>query len=279
MNVLEALYNEIYNIQNDLLAGSSEIALKALEVVSAIIDLNQFEDENYAKIVADLLKKSKPSMAAVEVICNYAINQYAKNKTKGNKYFYTDVRNKMMRAKENTIMRAFHKLFDNNSKNYINIATCSFSSNVINLLRFADSHNKNIRLFIIQSLNNNIDYSQNLTNQFHNTGILTKIISIEEFRKIKDEINYSIIGADGFDFDNNVINGFPSKEFAEASFGRNNFYVVAESFKKIDNLKLDNGFELISSKYISGIISDDERWIYKEELQVKEKIHQSSQAV
>ena len=264
MNVLEAIYNEIDEIKNDFLGGSSQIALKALDIVTAVIDLNPYKNDYDTAAIAESIIKSKPAMAAVEVICNYALHDYKKQKNKVKKYYCIDVRNKMFRASEATIAKAYHKLFEENTEGFFNIATCSFSSNIIKLLRLADEHNKKIKLYILKSVWNDIDYSENLVSELKNTGILAKIVPIAEFNKIKNGIDFTIVGADGFDYLNNVVNGIPTKQLAEA-VNCNNFYVVAESFKKIKRLKTDDGFEFIPSKFITEIISDNEKWNINEE--------------
>lgn len=277
MNVLEAIYNEIEEIKHDFLGGSSQIALKALDIVTAVIDLNPYKDDKFPVFIAETIRNLKPAMAAVEVICSYALKDYAKHKDKVKKYYCVDIRNKMFRASEATILKAYHKLFMHNTDDFYYIATCSFSSNIIKFLRFADEHNKKIKLFVIKSVWNNIDYSENLVSELNHTGILSKIISIDEFKKIKDIIDFTVVGADGYDYNSNVVNGVPTKDLVEESNG-NNFYVITESFKKTKKLKTDDGFEFIPSKYITEIISDHENWLDDEEELTLEEQTQTSTA-
>jgi len=166
----------------------------------------------------------------------------------------------MLIAGEKTIIKAYKTLFTSNSDNTFNISTCSYSSNIIKLLHFAEENEKSIKLNILKSVWKDNDYSEQLAAEFDSSTITSEIITIEQFEKIKHTLDFCIIGADGFDYEKNVVNGVPSRMLAENAFGLNNFYVVAESFKKVKNLKIDDGFELIPTKYISDIISDDEKW-------------------
>jgi translation initiation factor 2B subunit (eIF-2B alpha/beta/delta family) len=265
MNVLEALYDEVNTIKNDELSGSTEIALKALDIVTAAIDLDHYENEYFPMAIADLLRKAKPAMAAVNVICNYAVNDYIRSIGKNKKYFCQHVRNKMLIAGEKTILKAYETLFNNNLNNSFNISTCSYSSNIVKLLRFAEKSGKKIKLNILESVWNNNNYSEQLALELNSPAIVTNIVTIEKFLELKHSLDFCLIGADGYDYDNNVVNGIPSLELAKAADMLNSFYVVAESFKKVKNLKTDDGFEFIPAKYITDIISDDEKWFNEED--------------
>ncbi len=260
MNVIEALYKEIDNIKKDYASGSTEIATKALDIVTAAIDLELHGNDYFPQSIASMLQKAKPTMTAVEVICNYAVDDYKKVFVKGKKYFCVEVRNKMQRAGEKTIINAYNKLFTANNKTTFNISTCTYSSNIIKLLRLADKNKIEINLFAVQSVWNNFDYSEQLVDSLSDTNINSSIISYKEFKQLQPNIDFCLIGADGYDKTHNVVNGVPTKLLAETAYPDNKLYVVAESFKMVENLRTGDGFELIPARFVSEILTDDEVW-------------------
>jgi translation initiation factor 2B subunit (eIF-2B alpha/beta/delta family) len=278
MTIIEALYNEIDEIRNDNRSGSSELALKALEILTASMDLENNDIDIFPASIASMLTKTKPAMAAIKVICDYTLNDYRKSLYKGQKYFCKEVRNKMLRSNNKTMLKAYNTLFAPNPDKIYKIATCSYSSNVFNLLNHADEKGIKIQLFPLRSVWNDIDFSVYLVEKLSETGILSKIISFDEFENLRQEIDFCIIGADGYDFDNNVVNGLPSRKLAEFAAGYTDFFVVTESFKRTNKLKIDDGFEFIPSYYINDIISDDEQW-HNEQTKSTEKKTEPSAAL
>ncbi len=277
MTIIEALYKETEKIKKDYRSGSSELALKALEIITASMDLENNQNDIFPSGIALMLTKAKPAMTAIKVICDYALYDYRKSLHKGQKYFYNEVRNKMLRATNKTMLKAFNTLFDTSAEKTYKIATCSYSSNVLKLLRHADDKGIRIQLFPLNSVWKDIDFSVYLTDKLSKTGILSKIISFDEFKELREEIDFCITGADGYDFSNNVINGIPTLKLAEYSKGFCDFYVIAESFKKANELETDDGFEFIPSYFIKEIISDDEQW-YVETADASYKETQASTA-
>ena len=259
MNVVEGLYKRIETLRNDFLNGSSAIALNALDIVTAAIDLNVDDNDKFPSQIAKMIKESKPAMAAVSTICDYALNDYQHNRPKVTKYFSIEVREKMFRAGEDTVQNAYERLFSSDDDLY-RIATCSFSTNVMKLLRLADKRGKRIKVYIIKSIWNQRDYSTVLAYELGQSGILSKIVNLVEFANYRDNIDFCIIGSDGYDSSNNLVNGLPSKAFAELALGHTPFYAIAESFKKIDTLKADDGFDFVDFQYVSDILSDNENW-------------------
>jgi translation initiation factor 2B subunit (eIF-2B alpha/beta/delta family) len=259
MNFIEAIYQQIDFIRNDVLSGSSTIALNALDVVTAAIDVQDRNDPAFPLKVASLLKESKPSVAAITVVCDYALKDFYKSKNIENKYFSIDVRKKLLRASEETLKLSYSRLINPENK-VIKIATCSFSSNVMRFLKLADKRGYKLHVYIIDSIWNKRNYASLLAYELNNTAILSKIISLDEFADVRNELDYCLIGADGFDENKNVVNGIPSLNFAMLSKDYVPFYVIAESFKRVEYPVSDDGFEFIPAQFITEILTDSEYW-------------------
>lgn len=259
MKFVDAIYQQIDFVRNDVLNGSTTIALHALEIVTATIDVHEKQDVSLPERVASMLSDSKPALAAVKVVCNYALQERKRTLDTSETYYSHDIRKKLMHASERTVKKAYAKLFANKEDSY-SIATCSFSTNVMRLLKHADKHGYKLQVYIVNSVWQKRNYATILAYELHNTGILSKLITFDEFKDLRNVLDFCIIGADGFDDKNNTVNGVPSLQFAELANDYCPLYVVAESFKKIDELKTDDGFEYIPSEFITGIISDDEQW-------------------
>jgi translation initiation factor 2B subunit (eIF-2B alpha/beta/delta family) len=131
------------------------------------------------------------------------------------------------------------------------------------LLRLADIRGKKIKVYIIKSIWNQRDFSTVLAYELRETGILSKIVNLVEFANYRDAIDFCVIGSDGFDASMNLVNGLPSKSLAELAYGHTPLYAVAESFKKVDSLEANDGFEFVEFQYVTDIISDNELWLTK----------------
>ena len=83
-----------------------------------------------------------------------------------------------------------------------------------------------------------------------------EIINFDKLINYFNSDTISIIGADRILDDNSVINGIPSLELAKQCNSKIPFYVMAESFKKDNNLIIEEGFDLIPNHLIAEIISN-----------------------
>lgn len=260
MTVEESIYRQVQLIKSDFLNGSTTITLKAMEIVTAALDLKGNVDNSFAINIANRLKKSKPAMAAISVICDYIISDFYRCNSLGIKYFSNSVRNKFMYAKHTTLDKAYNKLFKGRNSEVLNIVTCSFSSNVLDLLTLAHRKGRNINVLIVESYFHSKNLSTILSYELQKQDISSHIINIEQLSELLPVISFALIGADGFDEKGNAVNGIPSSDMLKICYGKIYAYIVAESFKKVNELTSDTGFDFIDSKYIKEIISDEDDW-------------------
>ena len=72
-------------------------------------------------------------------------------------------------------------------------------------------------------------------------------------------IDCGIIDADSIIAGKGAVNGLPSLSLTEKLAQRSiSVYVIGESFKKWDNIHLEDGFEFIPTKLITDVWSDEE---------------------
>jgi len=268
MTLEESIYRQVQFIKNDFLNGSTTITLKALEIVTAALDLKGNVDYSFAINIANKLKKSKPAMAAISVICDYIISDFFRSNSLGIKYFSDSVRNKLIYAKSITLDKAYNKLFKGCNSEVCNIVTCSFSSNVLDLITQAYKKGKNINVFIVESYFHNKNLSSILAYELQKQDITSYTIGLEKLQDLLPDLSFALIGADGFNNEGNLVNGTPSLDMLKICYGKVPSYVVAESFKRVKELDTDDGFDLIESKYINEIISDDDDWTVPDRVKV-----------
>lgn len=270
MTVEESLYKQVKLLKNDFVNGSSTLTLKAMEIVTAALDLKGNLDISFAISIANKLKESKPAMGAIPVICDYIITDFFKYNSLGIKYYSDGIRNKLLYAKRITFDKAYNHLFKDINYKVVNIVTCSFSSNVLDLIAQARKKGKNIKVFIVESYFHNRNLSSILAYELQKKDIISDIIGLEQLPSLLPEMSFVLLGADGFDDDGNMVNGTPSLEMLKLCFGKISSYVVAESFKRVKKLQTDDGFDFIESKYIKEIISDDGDWTVPSRVQTIE---------
>jgi translation initiation factor 2B subunit (eIF-2B alpha/beta/delta family) len=259
MYLIQALYDQIEELRNDYINGSSAIALHALDIVTAAIDLNVDPSMAFPKDIAQKLKQTKPSMSAIDTVVDYAMHDYSKSVGKVKKYFCDKVRERFINCTLDSVQICFDDLFGK-SKKKKTIVTCSYSNNVIGVLFKAHEAGIELDVYTVESVWRDRDYADVLGSVLHRNNIEPKKISVDDIHKLPEQPNFILIGCDGYDDAGNALNGAPSQKLAKTVYNKIPLYVVGESFKHTPKLHPSDGFELISSKYIKKIFSDNETW-------------------
>ena len=260
MNVIQALYDQIEELRNDYINGSSAIALHALDIITAAIDLKTGRDMSFPRDVAEKLIKAKPSMSAIATVVRYAMKDYSKSVGKVKKYFCNHVRERFLQCTEDSIDECFRSLFRDKSKK-VTVITCSYSNNVSGVLIRAYLNGFKLKVYTLQSLWRDRDYADVLASVLNRNGIMTEKISLKQLSKTASKADFALIGCDGMNLQGRALNGLPSLEMAKSIYNFLPLYIVGESFKKTDKLLSADGFEIIPAKYIKKIFSDTQSWI------------------
>ena len=239
----------IDEVRNDFINGSSVIARNSLKILSDAVQYYDFSQKYSVLIIAQELLTAKPQMAAQINIMKIFMNEFPKF---SNYHDITMLINKlesdMKIATEKSKSLCLETLFDEDK---LSVITCSFSSNVFDIL---SKSGKITSIFILDSIWKNIDFGKMWLEKLSEFNVKCNIITLENNMP---KINFAFIGADAVKQNGDIINGYPSMLLVQKM--KENacpVYVISESFKYSDDLTLTDGFDCIPGNLISGIFSD-----------------------
>ena len=259
VNLDTSLTGKINLIKYDIIHGSTHIAINALNIFFEEIDQHPEKDNLWFGILAGLLIEAKPVMASLHNIINYTYKELVKSREKNIRFTKEEILLLVGRATEEVVEKAYFDL--SQSEVFHTILTCSYSNLVVKFFEYAKIQGDDFKVLIYQSKVNNIDYSEKLKSELEYYNIDSTIISANEIQCNIENISFFITGADCFDNEGNVVNGTPTLEAAIAcEILKVPYYILAESYKRLDISATDSGFDLIKSKYITKIFSDDFDW-------------------
>jgi len=225
----------------------------ARNVLNLLTDAaNYFNESNKINILvlANELLLAKPNMAAPTNILKIFINEFPKLSAKKEiANFLKNLESDMYRASDKCINLTIEKLF---KKENTSILTCSYSSNVFNIIACAGI---DLNVYVIQSIWNDIDFSAIWLDKLKVLKVKCNVILIDDNLP---KIDFALIGADAVLYSGDIINGTPSLYLAQSinKIGLP-LFVVAESFKKCKEIQIADGFELIPKEFITEIITDN----------------------
>lgn len=239
----------IEEISNDFTNGSTVIANNVLKL---LLDSVNYIDDSNKIIILDLateLLTAKPHMAAPTNILNAFIELFPNFTEKAEiRNFLKGIESEMLIASETCVLITQDKLF---KKEKTSVLTCSYSSNVYNILARVKSE---LFVYVFESIWKGINYSEIWEDKLNKMNIKSYRLTMGD--KIP-EIDFGLIGADAILNSVDVINGTPSLFLAQSlkKIGKS-LFVVAESFKKCNKIKISDGFDLISNELITELITD-----------------------
>ena len=145
------------------------------------------------------------------------------------------------------------------------LTTCSYSSTVGETLKVAKQQRKNFKVFVAESRtdDNKFQYGQILAKFLKSLKIATEVFPDDEIYRYVPKTKCVLVGADSLLCDGSIINGTPTYKVAlKAKECGIPFYSVCETTKANTlsylgkNTELKEGFELVPSNLITGIITE-----------------------
>lgn len=235
--------NSIGAIRDDVRNGCSTIVQNTIPILEQIYSCSM--DNKERNYYLHKLKEAKPSMPAICKIIDHTIEHIGNDHYQ----FFSTLKKNIETAEREVVDKAVEYL---SGRDELKILTVSYSTKVLNVL---NSLGCNLNVFAVESKWNGISYGANLKKNL-NKCIISKIIFDVDINNMIDEIDCVLIGSDGFNRDGDVINGTPSLRIAQIYKNRAEILCLAESYKKSDNLRVDEGFDLIPGELIDRIITD-----------------------
>jgi len=250
MTLPAELQSRIEEIRNDFTNGSSVIAWNVLNLLADAIKIIDESDKDNILDLAKELLSAKPHMAGPTNILEIFNKQFPRYSTKSEiANFLNKLNSDLLLASDTCVSLAIEKLIE---KEKTSILTCSYSSNVFNIISSAKSK---MTVYILQSIWNGIDYGEIWIDKLSDLNVECNVLSEDDAIPV---IDFALIGADAVLYSGDIINGIPSLYLAKSmkKIGIP-LFVVAESFKKCKQIPIIDGFEQIPNELISDIITDD----------------------
>jgi translation initiation factor eIF-2B subunit delta len=271
----------LLELENDNKAGANELINKALTIIKYQINLIQNPDKEINDEFMELAKRivnSRPSMAPLINTIGYILQDLIKINKRVIEERMDKLKDEKI-ARNKTLERNFQDFLNKRKKTHYNIMLISYSSTIINLL--IKFHETDFEFFVLESrpLLEGHKTAEILSKYFK-----TNIIIDAAAGKFIDQIDFVLIGVDSILKNGSIINKIGTLPLAVLANSRNvEVYAIADSFKynlrshfdrevmiemkpieeiykpKIENdlLKVFNYyFDITSSKYINGIISN-----------------------
>jgi translation initiation factor 2B subunit (eIF-2B alpha/beta/delta family) len=243
------------SLRNDYTNGSMIIAKNGVNVFFNTIEALQIFDEENINYIAQAIKETKPTMSALDNaidLCKYELSR------KKNHYSLNELKMRNVKELETQSSNCIHSAInyiENIFSKPISIATCSYSSTFLALAKEMKELTIVKEIYVLESIWNKISHSQNTIKKLHENYNTAYEISLTELNVAKQHIDCAIIGADRVLQNGSVINGLPSESLAIALENHTPLFVLAEKIKYSNKLIIEDGFEIVHSKYIKAIFS------------------------
>ncbi len=268
---MKPLLNAIDAIIANRTSGASELAVQALQVLAKSVKASQaatpelFTRELQEVIAA--LAECRPTMATIynavhrfqqqlqacvelsstlpelQTCCMKALDQLEKD---------------FIANKHQSIINAANFIHTGTT-----IATCSYSSTLVDAIHNAVLQGKTMLLRVMKSQASAISYGEQSRLRFAADGLSCRVIPDDILPDSLDGVDLVLLGADTMFKDGSVLNGYPSLKLAETAATHKPpvpVYVICDSLKfSLDHRldKIEPGFEAIPFKFITGLISED----------------------
>jgi translation initiation factor 2B subunit (eIF-2B alpha/beta/delta family) len=249
--------DEIRNIRDDEINGSSQITRNAINLFSRMVP-QLYDPKN--KIIIDGFAKdlilSKPSMAALRNLINVCLNECYELQAP---YDFSEAEKKILRlmddAAQISVGKGISSIFDNH--HYINILTCSYSSIFLKLIIEAVKMNYDCHILALESNWRIYQYGHIVADECKKNKIKADVFKDSDMLLAIEKSDCVLIGADSIITNLGVVNGLPSYELAVTAKSKIPLYVVAESFKHSYKTNIDLGFDFVPIELVTDIFSDE----------------------
>lgn len=261
---------QIEAIRSDRVRGASELALKALEILgrAALQDESETTEElaeNLRHYVSQLLQ-ARPAMAAV----TNCVRCFEKHLTEvlAHSPDIGEARRRLVQAARQIADAAVcaRSLSILETAQLVSgkgtVATCSFSSTVVDALKKAKELGNVFRVICLESAIGESRYGEFTVSRLTDCGLPAAVVPDSHVEKALAEADMVLIGCDSVFRDGSVINGYPSLLLAHRAALLPNpvpLYCIAD-WTKVCVTPLgespEPGFDLVPSKLVSGIITE-----------------------
>ncbi|NLU49160.1 MAG: hypothetical protein GXX09_01940 [Syntrophomonadaceae bacterium] len=284
MNEIE---RRIAAIRTDRSRGASELACQALEILRDAARFTQAVDTaGFMQEIQDTagqLIHCRPAMAAI-CNCTYRFltefincSRVARNLEELKALSVQagdDLIASVSAARDRAIRNGASLVKDGDL-----LASCSYSSSVIQTLKCAAGQGRSFAVLVMQSKWAGRSYGDMTASRLVEYGIRCRVIPDDRVDNHLSGVDFVLLGADTILYDGTLVNGYPSLELVRAAAKHVPpvpVYSVCESTKFYPRDRLANqeeGFDLVSPELLSGgiiteagIIKPGQIWRYMPDL-------------
>jgi len=268
--------SKIENIKIDKKSGGRQLAIKALNILMFITQTSYgnsiedfIEDFNY---FGNKIIKARPNIASIQNLVGTILFEVNRKRYESLNSLKGSIVSKIDEINSDYELN-LQSIFDytlDMIKDSKNIITCSYSSTISKILIKSKQNGIDFVIMIAESksIDSSISYGKQMVQELKPFEIALEIFPDNAIRDYIKRTNCAIVGADSILADGSVINGTPTFKVALASKENDiPFYTVCDSTKfnisslKGQKIKLEDGFDLVPSNHITGIIT--EKGIFK----------------
>jgi len=259
----------IEEIRIDKLHGASWLSRSAVEVMrlaakeSKVSTIDGFLAE--LTEIAKSLMASRPSMASITNCVSrlvYEVSERSKEEKELSllRDFTVAKADEIVRDSKRATLKVVEMgadLIEEGDR----IMTCSYSSTVCQTFEMAKNKKRSFKVLIAESVGSGgRKYGKITADELEKYGIRTEIILDDAIRDDISRVNEVLVGGDSILADGSLINGAPTNKLALVAKERNvPLYSICEmnKFDLRGHLELEEGFDLIPSRLITGIITEE----------------------
>lgn len=267
---MKSVQELIDDISGDRTSGASQLAVRALETIRSAISLNQAADADEFKTEIALLVKRLSECRPAMVSIKNSMQQFMR---KLETYAETNMTLDYRRREYIDIVDRLLIDLEANKKSSIlntvglirtapNVATCSYSSTIVEALLQVEQVGAKPKVLIIKSQLGSISHGQKTMQYLQNHGLQCRLVEDDFKVDSLDGVEQVVLGSDKVFPDGSVMNGYPSLRLAQMAAEHNPpipVYAVGDTSKLCDEMEAgkETGFEIIPVELLTGIITED----------------------
>ncbi len=265
----EEVLDAIDRIRRDRVSGASQLTRASLETLKLASE--KAAGENFEEFFGSLraavrlLVKAKPTMASIANVSAIFLWKVKEKTSKLKPFSLAEARRisleealSLIAEYDGRLRRTIlngSKLIGEGEK----VATCSYSSILVEVFRVAKSRRVNFRVLVAASTHRGVSHGENLAKKLSEFGVPAKVYPDSSIGEMLEEASLVMLGTDTILADGSIVNGKPSLRLAiEAEKRFKPLYVICDSLKiSVKPPRIEEGFDLVDRNLIRAIITEE----------------------
>jgi len=252
-------------VKRDRRSGASQLtllSLEALRLASAEVEADSLREFfGKLRLVGCLLSEAKPSMVSIANIAGrllWELEKAAVESLSEARRLALNLSLKLAGGYREALRKAAFEA-SRLMAGVKAVATCSYSSLVLEAFRVAVENGLSFRVLAAESKVKGLSHGRNLAAKASSLGLKAEVHPDSKLSRMVKEASLVLLGADAVLPDGSIINGSPSLKLAgEAQREARSLYVVCDSFKISPSpMKAEEGFDLVPRELVGSLITEE----------------------